>query len=314
VADVEAAQWAANPHVAASREEYTALAHGFCARHLKLPVTADGQTCLARHCLYAKGKYRDLALPARAEGLARMRHGVVFMGAASHWHFLIDGLGQLQPPAMAQGRETLYLDADISAEQERFTLAFAQAAGFAPFAHVERMAGECLAVDDCAFPCRRRITDEVAWLRMVMGVRPESDAGRRVFVLRNRASIRRLLNQDEVAAVLQARLGFEAVDPAALTLDEQVQAFRGASVIVGPHGAGLANAVFAARPRLLVELCPTQPPPFYHSLAFALGAQHYVIEATALAGQGGHNADCTADARRVAEILAILVARHARTR
>ena len=310
MADVEAAQWAANPHVAASCEEYTTLARGFCARRLKLPVTADGRTCLARHCLYAKGKYRDITLPAQAEALARMRHGVVFMGVASHWHFLIDGLGQLQPPAMAYGRETLYLDADISAEQERFTLAFAHAAGFPPFRRVERMAGECLAVDDCAFPCRRRITDEVAWLRAVMGVRPGSDGGRRLFVVRNRASIRRLLNQDEVASVLQARLGFEAVDPSALTLDQQVQAFRGASVIVGPHGAGLANAVFAARPRLLVELCPAQPPPFYHSLAFALGAQHCMIEAAAVAGQGGHNADCTADARRVAGIVAILIARH----
>jgi glycosyl transferase family 61 len=310
VADVDAARWSANPHVAGAGDEYTALAGGLYARKLKLPVTADGCMCLERHRLYAAGKYREVDLPAVTEGLARMRGGVVFMGVRSHWHFLMDGLGQLQPRAMGDGRETLYLDGEISTEQERFTLAFARAAGFAPFTNVERIGGDWLAVDDCAFPCRRLITHQVAWLRTVMRVRPEADAGRRLFVARTGAAIRRLLNQDEVAAALRGRLGFELVDPAALTLEEQVEAFRGASVIVGPHGAGLANAVFAARPRLLVEFCHTQPQLFYHSLAFALGASHYTIDAAPVAGQHGHNADYTVDARRAAEILAILIARH----
>ena len=162
VADVDAARWSANAHVTGAGDEYTALARGLYARKLKLPVTADGCMCLERHRLYAAGKYREVDLPAMTDGLTRMRRGVVFMGVGSHWHFLMDGLGQLQPRAMGDGRETLYLDADISADQERSTLAFARAAGFAPFASVERIAGDWLAVDDCAFPCRRLITHQVA--------------------------------------------------------------------------------------------------------------------------------------------------------
>ncbi|WP_374547488.1 glycosyltransferase 61 family protein, partial [Rhodoblastus sp.] len=53
-----------------------------------------------------------------------------------------------------------------------------------------------------------------------------------------------------VAPVLPAALrdsGFSALDPAAMSFAQRVQAFARAEIVVGPAGAHLANAVFAPR-------------------------------------------------------------------
>ncbi|HUA51661.1 MAG TPA: glycosyltransferase family 61 protein, partial [Candidatus Sulfotelmatobacter sp.] len=51
-----------------------------------------------------------------------------------------------------------------------------------------------------------------------------------------------------------ARHGFEPVSPEALGFVDQVKLFAAASVIAGPHGAGLANMVFAPPGTPVVEL------------------------------------------------------------
>lgn len=64
---------------------------------------------------------------------------------------------------------------------------------------------------------------------------------------------RRLVNEDAVAAAL-APLGFVPVQLERLSLAGQVGLFAGAEAIVAPHGAGLANLVYARPGCALVEL------------------------------------------------------------
>jgi Glycosyltransferase 61 len=78
-------------------------------------------------------------------------------------------------------------------------------------------------------------------------------ASRRLFVSRRDAAKRRVVNEDELLTAL-ATLGFEVIVPGALTFGEQVAAFSSADVVVGPHGAGLANAIFMPRGSTIVEL------------------------------------------------------------
>jgi hypothetical protein len=66
---------------------------------------------------------------------------------------------------------------------------------------------------------------------------------RRLFVLRANAPQRLLANQDEVAARF-AEAGYEVIDPGALSLAEQIVAFRAAERVVGVMGAAMANIVF----------------------------------------------------------------------
>ncbi len=69
-------------------------------------------------------------------------------------------------------------------------------------------------------------------------------AGRKIYIARDRARYRRVLNEGQIQAALRAQ-GFEIVRPEELSFAEQLELFSGASVIVGPTGAGLSNMVFA---------------------------------------------------------------------
>ena len=69
-------------------------------------------------------------------------------------------------------------------------------------------------------------------------------AGRRIFVSRADTTSRRMVNEPELAAALEAR-GFDIVVCGALSLTQQIALFRDASMIVAQHGAALANLMFA---------------------------------------------------------------------
>jgi capsular polysaccharide biosynthesis protein len=80
---------------------------------------------------------------------------------------------------------------------------------------------------------------------------------RRLYVSRADAKLRRITNESELLPKL-ARQGFEAVVPGLLPLREQVALFMGAEAIAGPHGAGLANLLFAPSGSRVLEILPSR--------------------------------------------------------
>jgi capsular polysaccharide biosynthesis protein len=74
----------------------------------------------------------------------------------------------------------------------------------------------------------------------------------RIFVSRH-AQQRPLLNQEAAEAVMRER-GFAVVDPAQMSLTEQISLFKGASTVVGPLGAALTNIAFCPRGSRIVAL------------------------------------------------------------
>ncbi len=76
---------------------------------------------------------------------------------------------------------------------------------------------------------------------------------RRIFVSRSKAKRRRILNEAEVMAFL-APHGFEAVCFEDLSIRETAQLLAQSSHIVSPHGAGLANLIFAQPGTRVMEL------------------------------------------------------------
>jgi hypothetical protein len=82
--------------------------------------------------------------------------------------------------------------------------------------------------------------------------------GRNVYLAR-RAGLhnRAVLNETEVLALLEP-LGFEVVDPGALSVTDQIRTFAEADVIVAPHGASLANLPFCSPGSALLELFPSR--------------------------------------------------------
>jgi capsular polysaccharide biosynthesis protein len=79
---------------------------------------------------------------------------------------------------------------------------------------------------------------------------------RRLYVSRADAKLRRISNESQLLPAF-AKQGFEAVVPGALPLREQVAMFMGAEAIAGPHGAGLANLLFAPSNARVLEILPS---------------------------------------------------------
>ena len=95
----------------------------------------------------------------------------------------------------------------------------------------------------------------VPWLRsrFLPGMRAGAPR-RRLYV--GRGDTKHTRRVDNEAALLAALdpLGFEAIDPGALSPAQQVPRVRRGGCIVGPHGAGLTNLAFASPGAAVVEI------------------------------------------------------------
>lgn len=99
--------------------------------------------------------------------------------------------------------------------------------------------------------------------------------GRKLYVSRNDAKGRRVLNEDELFAALRPA-GYERVELSGMSVAEQARLFSSASHIIGIHGAGLTNIVFTDRHCQLLEIFPkTYGTPAYYVLAAAQELPYY---------------------------------------
>lgn len=114
---------------------------------------------------------------------------------------------------------------------------------------------------------------------------PGAERPRRLYISRADAPFRRVVNEEEVMAVL-APLGFERVQLAALSLREQILCFRSASHIVAAHGAGLTNLIHARQARVLEIFQPNHGlRPDFLQIAAILGFDYdYRLGQTVAAG------------------------------
>lgn len=97
---------------------------------------------------------------------------------------------------------------------------------------------------------------ELLWLRgRLVDHAATAPATGRYYISRADATTRRLANEDEIAAYLQQE-GFEILTLTGMAFSEQVERFAAAEIIIGPHGSGLTNLLFAPAGATIVELMP----------------------------------------------------------
>jgi capsular polysaccharide biosynthesis protein len=101
-------------------------------------------------------------------------------------------------------------------------------------------------------------------VRRLFDLAPRRPA-RRLLISRADSRVRRIRNHDQLAELL-APLGFEVIVPGRLPFLAQVEAFRDATHIIAPHGAGLANIVFCAPRTQVLEVFH----PHYGTWAYAM--------------------------------------------
>jgi hypothetical protein len=107
---------------------------------------------------------------------------------------------------------------------------------------------------------------------------PVTDFSRRVYISRSRADKRQLDNSSDVRELLES-FGYETYHPETLSPIQQAKLFERATSIAGPHGAGLTNALYASKARV-IEFFPGQPLYHYRWLCETCGHDYRNILST----------------------------------
>ncbi|RKN85323.1 glycosyltransferase family 61 protein [Paenibacillus ginsengarvi] len=111
------------------------------------------------------------------------------------------------------------------------------------------------------------------------GIKPSAGKDR-IYISRERASKRKLLNENEVMNVLGSR-GFRKVHLEGMPLTEQIRLFASAEAVAGPHGAGLTNTVFCNPGTRVIEMfSPRLVHTCYPMISGLLGLKHYYLVGT----------------------------------
>ncbi len=167
------------------------------------------------------------------------------MDTLPRWGLLREAFPDLVPDAVVVGHSSRWdqqLLAMLGLDQHRL-----MAPG--PHLRADRLLVPSLANSSTLAP--RWITE---WLQANLPAGSAAGRPRRIYVTRGSTpNTRRFVREPELLALLE-RLGFVAFDPGAHSVQEQIDTFAAAEVIVAPHGAGLANLNFARPGVRLLEL------------------------------------------------------------
>jgi hypothetical protein len=145
----------------------------------------------------------------------------------------------------------------------------------------------------------------VDFLRMRLGVRPGARAkpGRRLYVTRRTSQWRRVVNEDEIVALLEAR-GFEIIDPGTLSIARQIEIASDAEIIMGPFGAGMNLLLFAPGNATVIELkFESVSMDINPMLCHRIGQRYIAVTAMPVDGDHSMNADMLVMPERVRQSL-----------
>jgi capsular polysaccharide biosynthesis protein len=198
-------------------------------------------------------------------------------GVDNYYHFLTDVLPRLELLDRADARPDRYLvNRTMAFQREMLDALGVDESHTIQSADAPHIRAEELVVPSLPDSHLRTPPWVAAWLRDKFLPGDVAPPHRRLYLGRGtRKNTRRVTNEAEVLARL-APLGFQSVDPAQMTVAEQVRVFAEAQIIVGAHGAAMTNLVFCPEGTAIVELFP---PDYvnvcYWVLASAVGGLRY---------------------------------------
>lgn len=102
----------------------------------------------------------------------------------------------------------------------------------------------------------------------------------KVFISRNDANRRRLQNRDEIMSILSNR-GYKSYELASLSFEQQVKLFSQAEEVIGVHGAGLTNLIFASDCKV-TELFGDYFRPTFYLLAEILDLDYHFLSGNSI--------------------------------
>ncbi len=216
---------------------------------------------------YSRADPGRIALPAASGRLAGTWLSLLLGDTDDHLRLLLNlaRLALLEPSQLATVQGVL-LPAELGpAHREAVEAALVFAYGRAGLPEALRVCllrrGEGLDVERLLLPWQfgaQQRVDPVG-TRFLRGMAPHGrhapGLGRRIYIDRRGTRARPLLNEDEAVAAMR-RLDIEAVRMETLSFAEQMRLMAESDLIVGAHGAGLGNIVFAPTGTRIIEIRP----------------------------------------------------------
>ena len=212
---------------------------------------------------------------------------------SNYAHFLLDGVGRLAVVAAA-GIPMDRFDHVIASVPNEGCRRLLARAGVPLERLIDARKGAAFRPDVLfapSFPGTRR--NYLPWLvDFLRGTIPAPDGpgGRRLFIQRKHT--RRVLNEAELLPILAGH-GFELYDP--LEHEDPPRDFAAASVVVGPHGAAMADLAFCRPGTSVLELIPEDHlMPYWYTLSEAGGLRYgYLIADAHRTALGSAKSDLT---------------------
>lgn len=103
---------------------------------------------------------------------------------------------------------------------------------------------------------------------------------RRIYISRDRAQRRKLLNEKEIWPILE-KMGFEKIFMEDMSFPEQVTMMQQTAVLVAPHGAAITNVIFCQPGTHVIEIADLSfPNPNFYALSSAMGHYYWILKAT----------------------------------
>lgn len=266
----------------------TALAGGKIIGDLKLATTSDDVVIGDMQSVFGRGTLTDhQASQRRRFRLPKYRRGTaLLLGAANsdnYYHWLVDSLPRWKMLQAAGWREYDYVL--LHSQPCRFQEETLDWLGV-PAARRLRCSKnfvhqfERLVVPTMPFARQTVPTWVAPWLRALAP--PAPSGPEKIYLSRRSAPRRRFASEAELMPALAAR-GFVALQPETLSVADQARSLGSARWIVAPHGAALANMVFAPPGARVMEFFhPQHKNQCYENLAAACGHRYASLEGQAI--------------------------------
>lgn len=203
----------------------------------------------------------------------RVEEAVLVGGLANYYHWLLDYLPRLRLLSEDLATLPLAVNAGLAAYQaDSLEVLGITPERLLPLEPAQAVSFGRLVVPDLGTLHQQAHPDTLSWLRQVFGPAESRVGGRRLWISRADATLRRVVNEDEAVAAL----GCERVIIGTMTIRQQAALFAEADLIVAPHGAALTNVLFCRPGTRVVELMPGrhQQLGFFPQLAAQSGLGH----------------------------------------
>lgn len=181
--------------------------------------------------------------------------------------------------ATVRAEECTALVPTLTQQWQRDTLALI---GFKRVVEVPRftavIADELIATSDqaeVAHPASKAAPWAIQYLRQELSAKPPWDWPTKIYISREDALGRKMLNEDALLSGWLTALGYTKVVLSRMSFVQQAMLFTGATHVVSMHGAGLTHILFAEHLKSVVEIfAGDYGTPAFYVLAAAGGARY----------------------------------------